>query len=154
MPRKKDTPTRAASSGHRGVSKNKMATLEKLKPYFQGGLTINRACAGFNSQNHGRDYIARSTIQSWHEKDPEVRQIIDAWKDIPNVLARQTWVKQIQAGNYQAAKEWLERREPKEFSTRLELTGAGGVPLGVQLSPEEQAVLDAVLADNLADDGE
>ena len=99
---------------------NRDTVLEKLRAYFQLGLTINRACDQYNEKHKGSDYIARSTIQGWYETDEDCRQKIDAWKDTPNVIARQTWVGELK-GNYTAAKDWLERREKNEFSLKKEV---------------------------------
>ena len=55
------------------------------------------------------------------QEDEEFRSKIEFYKDTPNVLARQTWREKIAKGDYQAAKDWLERREKNEFSLKTEI---------------------------------
>lgn len=124
-----------ATSSGRGKTIDRFICLERLKPFFQLQLDITRACDAYNTkardeflqaQAYGRargdkpDYIARSTVQTWYEKDEAVRLLIDAWKDTTNILARQAWRKEIQNWNYWASKDWLERREKDFFSVKVE----------------------------------
>jgi len=99
---------------------NRDTVLEKLRSYFQLWLTINRACLQYNDKHKWIDRIARSTIQWWYEEDEDCRQKIDAWKDTPNVIARNNWIKELKNWTYQASKDWLERREKNEFSLKQE----------------------------------
>lgn len=142
---KKKTPPRwrpkkkediVTSSEGRGIMINRILVLEKLKPYFQIDLWITRACDAYNSRARGEymrllalqktkrtkpDYIARRTVQTWYETDEAVRLLIDSWRDTTNVMARQTWQKKISTWDYTASKEWLERKEKKEFSPKSEV---------------------------------
>ena len=54
-------------------------------------------------------------------EDEEFRSKIEFYRDTPNVLARQTWREKIAKGDYQAAKDWLERKEKSEFSLKTEV---------------------------------
>ena len=132
----KRVPPTNASSSWRGVPINRLLALEKLKAYFQIDLDIARACAAYNTKARDEfmrrlaqwrtkkekpDYIARSTVQTWYEQDDTVRHLIDSWKDTTNILARQSWQQKISKWDYLASKEWLERREKKDFSTKSEI---------------------------------
>ena len=138
--RSKRPPTpkpEAWSSQGRGKPISKYLVLEKLKPYFQCELDIKRSCDAFNTKARDEfyaalarglttrtspEYIARSTVQTWYDSDEEVRHQIDSWKDTINILARQKWREKIQMGDYQASKDWLERRERSEFAPKEQQT--------------------------------
>lgn len=138
--RSKRPPTpkpEAWSSQGRGKPISKYLVLEKLKPYFQCELDIKRSCDAFNTKARDEfyaalarglttrtspEYIARSTVQTWYDSDEEVRHQIDSWKDTINIMARQKWRERIQMGDYQASKDWLERRERWEFAPKEQQT--------------------------------
>lgn len=144
--RRKPQKKIVASSSGRGKVINRLVLLEKLKAYFQIDLDISRACAAYNTKARDEfmrqvalgqtkeekpDYIARTTVQTWYEDDETVRHLIDSWRDTTNILARQSWQEQIKKKNYQASKEWLERREKKDFSVKSEVgfTDPDGKPV-------------------------
>lgn len=102
---------------------------EVLKELFQLGYSVTKAClvAG----------IPQSTVQTWIDSDEVLRLKITKWQNEPNILARKNWIKAIKEGiptkfgpdDYSPSKEWLERREKEDFSTRGELTGKDGKDL-------------------------
>lgn len=131
--RKKSPSPSAWTSQGRGKPLSKYLVLEKLKPYFQCELDIKRTCDAFNTKARDEfysslargltkrekpEYIARSTVQTWYEQDDDVRHLIDSWKDTINIMARQKWRERIQMGDYQASKDWLERRERDQFALK------------------------------------
>lgn len=103
--------------------------LEKLKKYLQLDLSVTRACNAYNSaeyelsriEKRKPQFIAPRTVNEWAQHDEEFRSKIEFYQDTPNVLARTTWREKIVKGDYQAAKDWLERKEKNEFSTKTEV---------------------------------
>ena len=99
---------------------NKDNVLEALSPYFKLGYGIPKACklAGFNDE----------VLYDWINKDPSLLVKIESWQNEINILARSEWKDAIINGRptangmdrYTPSKEWLERIERKEFSTRTE----------------------------------
>lgn len=103
-----------------GIPFDKGKVLEALSPYFKLGYGIPKACklAGFNDE----------VLYDWISKDPSLLVKIEAWQNEISVLARSEWKDAIVNGRptangmdrYTPSKEWLERVERKEFSTRTE----------------------------------
>ena len=95
-----------------GKEWNKKKVIEVLKPYFQLGCSVAKACryAG----------IAESTFQTWVVEEPSLRLQITGWQNEMAAKARQNWRKQISNGNFDASKQWLERTEKDDFSTKTE----------------------------------
>lgn len=95
--------------------------LEKLYEYLVLGYSIKKACllGGIHEQ----------TVYSRRKKDESFSSKLSKLMNSPNVRARAVWVKRIDEGDYQAAKDWLERREKNEFSLRQEMTGQDGEKL-------------------------
>lgn len=112
-----------------GKKRNKEKIIEVLKEYFKLGYSVTRACeiAG----------IPQSTVATWIAEDEELRLKITAWQNEPNIVARRNWIEALEKGKptkfgddkYTPAKDWLERREKDDFSTRGELTGKDGQEL-------------------------
>jgi len=98
-----------------GKEWEKEKVVEALKPYFQLGYTVNRACelAGFPS----------STLKTWLMTDDELRLKIRSWQGQIGAKARENVMKGIKQGSQEDSKWWLERniQERKEFSTRAEM---------------------------------
>lgn len=104
-----------------GIARDKNKIInEVLQPIFKLGCSIRKACeyAG----------IPSTTVQTWIDNDDDLRAKITAWQNEPNLLARKQWIKNIKEGkptkfgndDYTPSKEWLERTEKDEFSTRQE----------------------------------
>ncbi len=93
---------------------------EVLQPMFKLGCSVRKACAYAG--------IPSTTVQTWIENDDSLRAKITSWQNEPNLLARKQWIKNIKEGkptkfgadDYTPSKEWLERTEKDEFSTRQE----------------------------------
>lgn len=94
---------------------------QKLERYLIVGYSLWRAC-----KLGGVPY---STIHWYYKNDPSFSMKVDSLINAPNVKARAVWISKINAGDYGAAKDWLERRERSDFATRQEQTGADGEPL-------------------------
>lgn len=95
-----------------GKAWNKEEVIEILKPYFQLGCSVNKAC------KHAG--IAQSTVQTWIDNDEELRLKIDAWQGEVSVAARKALRTAIESNNVAPAIEWLKRKEKDEFSDRTE----------------------------------
>lgn len=93
----------------------------KIEPFLKAGYSLYRA-----SLLGGVPY---STIWDYYKQDPSFSEKVESLINAPSVRARQVWIEKINAGDYGAAKDWLERRERSEFATRQEQTGADGEPL-------------------------
>lgn len=115
-----------------GKAWDKKKVIEVLEPIFKLGYSVTKACntAGF----------PQSTIQTWIDKDEELRLKITSWQNEPNLLARKNWIQAIEDGidkkkndTYTPAKEWLERKEKDEFSTRTDITSDGDKIQGIDV---------------------
>ena len=105
-----------------GKKWNKKEILEVLKPFLKLGYSINKACDIVG--------IPESTVHTWIGKDAELRVQFTAWQNEISTLARQEWLVAIKEGKpskfgpdrYTPSKEWLERKDRDEFSTRTDFT--------------------------------
>ena len=104
-----------------GIARDKDTVIEVLQPYFKKGCSVTKAC------NYAG--IAQSTVQTWIDKDDDLRLKIKNWQNEPNDLARSAWLAKLAEGDYTAAKDWLSKKEKDEFSDRHEHTGADGEAL-------------------------
>ena len=105
----------------RGKEWKQEEVVELLKPFFKLGMSVNKACASAG--------IPHSTIQTWIKDNNELRLKIKVWQREINKKAYENWNNKILEGDYIATRDWLERREKDEFSTRAEHTGADGEKL-------------------------
>lgn len=108
-----------------GIPRDKEQTIEALRPYYQLGCSTFKACAYAG--------IPLSTVQTWIDADDDLRCKIVAWQNEMAAKARMNWREQVANKNYEASKQWLERKEKDEFSQRTEQTGADGVPLTINV---------------------
>jgi len=104
-----------------GVERKKEEVIEALRPYFQLGCSVLKACAYAG--------IPQSTVQTWINDDPDLRVRITAWQNEIAAKARANWRAKIAQQDYGASKDWLERMEKGDFSLRNEHTGPDGAPL-------------------------
>lgn len=111
-----------------GLAWDKKKVIEVLEPILKLGYSVTKACRAAG--------IPQSTVQTWIDDDETLRLKVNTWQDEPNILARKQWVKALSQGidrkendTYTPAKEWLERREKEDFSTRSEQTGKDGKDL-------------------------
>lgn len=95
--------------------------METLKPYFQLGCAVNRACAYAG--------IPPTTVETWLKDDDDLRARVTAWQNEIAAKARANWRMKISQQDYGASKDWLERMEKGDFSLRNEHTGPDGAPL-------------------------
>lgn len=95
--------------------------LPKMEGYLILGYSISKAAM--------LSGIPHQTVSDHYNQNERFRQAVDQLMNAPNVKARAVWVSKINANDYGAAKDWLERRERAEFATRQEQTGADGEPI-------------------------
>lgn len=95
-------------------------TVSKLRQAFLMGANVSMACA--NAE------ISRETYYSYLKENPEFSDKVDIWRKNPLLKATHTIYKNLDDPD--TAKWYLERRLKEEFSTRQEMTGAEGGPLG------------------------
>lgn len=98
-------------------------TILKLEQAFAIDATVEEACSYAE--------IGRNTFYEYLKKNPEFQDRIDDLRQRPILKARQTIVKAIEDPQY--AQWYLSRKRKKEFSERIEQTGADGTPLSVNL---------------------
>jgi hypothetical protein len=134
-----------------GKEWNKEEVVEALKPYFLLDYSINKACE--------LAQFPRSTFLTWYEQDEELRLKVSAWRGMVSAQARQNIVKAIspqkvkdQNGNditpapdAELSKWWLERRERKDFSSRV-VNALEEIPT-VPLSPETEKKIEKYQGD-------
>jgi transcriptional regulator with XRE-family HTH domain len=95
-----------------GKAWEKDAVLKVLEPLFRLGMTRRKACMTAG--------VHESTLSRWETDDIELSIKIDTWIKEPSRLAMMNWVDKVKEGDYQASKDWLERKEKDEFSTKTE----------------------------------
>lgn len=108
--RKKYTPSGKKKIGRPTVfTKDK---LEKLRAWFSNSLTDEEACV--------YAWVSERALQTYCEKHPDFRKQKELLKHKPSIKAKTNMIKSINAGNLQLSQWWLERKNKKEFSTRVE----------------------------------
>ena len=87
-------------------------TVKKLLDAFSYSFTDQEACLYAN--------ISTKTLYNYCEKYPEFLQQKEDLKKQPNIKAKMNWIAKIKDKDYQASKEWLERKSRDEFSLKTE----------------------------------
>lgn len=95
-----------------GKPRDKEEVIEILRPYFQLGCSVNKACKSAG--------IPQSTVQTWIDNDDDLRLKIGAWQDEITMLSRKAIRTAIEGNNIVPALEWLKRKEKDEFSDKTE----------------------------------
>jgi hypothetical protein len=96
-----------------GKAWNREEVTETLKPFFQLGYSVRKACeyAG----------IAQQTVDTWIQNDEELRLKIIAWQHEIDTEARKVIKEKIGTEkDVNTATWWAERKEKDEFSIRQE----------------------------------
>ena len=116
-----------------GKAWDKDKVLESLEDYFKLGYSRYKACMLAN--------VDLSLLSKWEAKSPELSLKINAWIEWPNTLARRNWIAKLNDQEYIASKEWLERRDRDDFSTKqvTEHQGEIAIPIlgGVSVQKDE-----------------
>lgn len=90
------------------TQEEKRKMIAQLKVVFKLGCSIRKAC----------DYtgLPYSTVATWISKDVGLRSKVKLWQNEPNMKARKNWVGSIKKKDFDASKDWLERKEKDEFT--------------------------------------
>jgi len=102
-------------------SKMTAEVITELKKAFSWGFTDEEASLFCK--------IAPRTLYDYCSKNPEFAELKELLKKSPNLKAKINWVSKIQASDYQASKEWLERKSRDEFSLKQEIEQKGEMTL-------------------------
>jgi hypothetical protein len=65
--------------------------------------------------------ISKPSLYKYIETHPEFSDQKEALKKTPNIKAKLNWIKKIEEWEYNASKEWLERKAKDEFSLKQEV---------------------------------
>ena len=88
-------------------------TVKKLLIAFAYSFTDEEACLYAN--------ISKPTLYDYCKRFPAFSDQKEELKKKPNIKAKINWVEKINNKDYQASKEWLERKSKKEFSLKQEV---------------------------------
>lgn len=105
---------------------------------FQDGLNVTQACWQAN--------ISRDTYYSHYNSDPEFSDKMDRARQFLSMNGRKKVKEAMIKGDMKTIRWFLERRDKDDFSSRTEVTGRNGKPLGATLDPDEKARLDKIWA--------
>lgn len=83
----------------------------RITSYLLLGYSLKKACL--------LGGVPYTTVNDHYRTNESIRTKIDVLSTNVSLKARANWVKLIQAGDYRASKEWLERMEPEDFSLRV-----------------------------------
>lgn len=87
--------------------------LAKLEYAFARSFTDTEASLYAN--------ISPATLYRYIEANPEFWERKETLKRQPNIKAKLNWIKKLESEDYQASKEWLERKSRDEFSLKQEI---------------------------------
>lgn len=115
------------AQGKKFTEKEREEVVQALEPYFKLSYGIDKACSfvGFPP----------TTFKTWMSQDIKLRLKVIGWQNEISILARRQWQKNILEGkpgkfgddDYTPSKEWLERKDKDEFSTRSEIDHQGEI---------------------------
>jgi hypothetical protein len=92
--------------------------IESLKPFLQLAYSRNKACNFIG--------LDPTTLSKWVQEDEALSMKLQGWENEISVIARQNWRKEIQEKNdYEASKEWLEKKDRQEFGKNIDVTTDG-----------------------------
>jgi len=77
---------------------------------FSNSFTDDEACI--------YSEISKNTLYRFIDKNPVFWNQKEILKKKPNIKAKMNWLKEINWGNYNSSKEWLERKSRDEFSLK------------------------------------
>lgn len=111
----------------KGKPYTKETILASLRPYFEKGMSIQKACdhAGFEA----------STVYRWTQSNPDIASQIRALQGELGVKARENIKKAIESGDPQMSRWYLEKSklENVDFNSRTETTVAGAQPFDLTI---------------------
>ncbi len=105
------------------MARGKKADIENyvtnIAPFLEVGCSLHEACS------HG--LVPYTTVKDYYDKDEAVRKKIDRLKNKIILEARSVIAKQIQNGDKDIAKWYLERKKKDEFSLKYEQSATNEV---------------------------
>lgn len=112
------------------VSKMTPENLQKLKEAFAIGATVIQAC----------DYadLAERTYYYWIEKNPELLQEFDRYREKLPFKAKYNIAQQIHAGNVALSQWLLSRKEPEAYGETVKLEHSGAIAQDEGVHPEDE----------------
>lgn len=122
-----------------GIPRDKDEIIEVLRPYFQLGCSVHKAC------KYGG--VPQSTVQTWVDEDDDLRSKITAWQNEINAKARANWRARVASGDYEPSKQWLEKNERDDFGIKTETDITTG---GDKLNGDVQEKVTSALNDYFA----
>lgn len=132
------------------AGKEREGFIDILRPYLERGNSLLRAynlafgCLLEKLTLQEKKKIPEyTTLMKWIQSDNALSIKIKGWQEKISEKARQNWQEEIEKGNYIASKEWLERKNKDEFSTRQETTGAEGNP--IEITVEKKTKINKLL---------
>jgi len=111
--------------------------LTKLEAGFMNSLTDEECCLYAD--------ISPVTLYRYIEKNPEFWKRKETLKKKPNIQAKVNWIKKISANDYQASKEWLERKAKDEFSLKMETKNETDVNMNIEVAWASDEELDKLI---------
>lgn len=109
----------------------------ELESAYRDGLNTSQACWQVG--------IARNFYYDRYNTDTLFKDKMDKARQYLSKIARIKVAGAITKGDMKTARWYLEKRDKDDFSSRTELTGRGGKPLGAGISPEEKERLDKII---------
>jgi len=88
-------------------------TVNKLLTAFAYSFSDQEACL--------YAWISKQTLYDYCKRFPEFSDQKEELKKKPNIKAKMNWIEKINNKDYQASKEWLERKSKDEFSLKQEV---------------------------------
>lgn len=85
--------------------------VELLKPKFQLGMNVERACKAIQ--------FPSTTFKTWLGEDELLRLKVEAWQGETAEEAIKALKQSIKDGTEESAKWWLERKEKDEFGQKV-----------------------------------
>lgn len=85
-------------------------TVNKLLTAFAYSFSDQEACL--------YAWISKQTLYDYCKRFPEFSDQKEELKKKPNIKAKMNWIEKINNKDYQASKEWLERKSKDEFSIK------------------------------------
>lgn len=119
-----------------GVEWDKEKVIEQLRPFFQLGCNVRKACSYAG--------IPQPTVATWIMNDPLLQLKINVWQHEMSIKSRKVWNKAIEDGSITQAVDWLRVKEKEEFGNKTEIDLKGEIT-SHHFTPERLAELEALL---------
>lgn len=107
----------------KGEDKTKYYTDIKWRPLLMTPKIVANLLEAFKNSFTDEEaciycWISKNTLYRFIEKNPVLWHQKELLKKNPNIKAKLNWIKKMQEEDYQASKDWLERKSKDEFSLK------------------------------------